>query len=200
MSGPRGAQERIDWFLSHRPSGPGMCAQHSWHSLGGDDGSVPAWGCANANEVYDKVKASGRYWTGKPKRGALVLWRYGNNGHAAIAHDGAGTKIDTTNPDPDNASGTAVGVESIDYPSKWGATSSARVWTDQYNGVRFPVGHEGDDMPTPEEIAKAVWDQEVTDPVSGDTTSMRQLVKRIRTVSQQGKDAAAQAAANTADS
>lgn len=188
MTEPRGINERISWFLDHNADGPGLCAQHSWRSLGGDYGNPPAWGCASANEVYDKVKKSGRYWTGTPKRGALVLWRYGNNGHAAIAHD-AGDRIDTTNPDPDNASGTATDVEGIGYPAKWGATQAARIWTDQYNNVRFPVGDEEDDMPSADEIAKAVWDQEVEDPVSGDTTSMRQLVKRIRTVTQQDKDA-----------
>lgn len=145
MTEPRGIEERIRWFLDHNANGPGMCAQHSWHSLGGDNGSVPAWGCANANEVYDKVKKSGRYWTGTPKRGALVLWRYGNNGHASICHDTAGQKIDTTNPDPDNSAGTATDVESINYPSKWGASSSSRIYTDEYNGVRFPIGGEEED-------------------------------------------------------
>lgn len=144
MTEPRGIEERIRWFLDHNASGPGMCAQHSWHSLGGNNGSVPAWGCSDANEVYDKVKKSGRYWTGTPKRGSLVLWKYGNNGHAAIMHD-ASDKIDTTNPDPDNSSGTATDVENISYPSKWGASSSARIYTDEYNGVRFPIGDDEED-------------------------------------------------------
>lgn len=176
MSQPRGIEERIKWFLNNKPSGPGMCAQHSWHALGGDNGSVPAWGCANANEVYDKVRKSGRYWTGKPKRGSLVLWRYGNNGHAAIEDDSQGLKIDTTNPDPDNSTGTATGVESIDYPEKWGASSSSRIWTDTYNGVRFPVGDEEDDvkhsflyLSTSDKIgvikagSKITWDYENSD-------------------------------------
>lgn len=139
MAPPRNTADRISWFLSHNASGSGMCAQHSWHSLGGDYGNPPAWGCANANAVYDKVRASGRFWTGTPKRGALVLWKYGANGHAAICYDDAGTQIATTNPSSD-PSGPGTGVEPISYPAKWGATSSARIWTDQYNGVRFSVG------------------------------------------------------------
>lgn len=133
MLAPRDTEERIRWFLSHRPAGVGMCAQHSWHSLGGDYGNPPAWGARNANEVYAKVKAAGRYWTTLPPRGALVLWRYGNNGHAAISYGGG--KIATT--DPTGKPG-GTGVEPISYPSKWGAGSY--IWTDQYNGVRFPVG------------------------------------------------------------
>ena len=199
MTEPRGIEERIRWFLDHNANGPGMCAQHSWHSLGGDNGSVPAWGCSDANEVYDKVKASGRYWTGAPKRGALVLWKYGNNGHAAIAHD-AGDRIDTTNPDPDNAAGTATDVEDISYPSKWGGTSSARIYTDTYNGVRFPIGdeEEDDDMPTSEQIADAVWAAKTVDPVNGDEVSMRELLRRTRTVATQARDAARDAADDNA--
>lgn len=130
---PRSVDEGLDWFLSHDASGSGMCAQHSWHSLGGDRGCPPAWGCDDANEVYDKVKASGRYWT-TPKRGDLILWRYGSNGHAARVYDEAGTKIATTNPTGESGGGT--GIEPIGYPSKWGATSSARICTDTYNGIK----------------------------------------------------------------
>ena len=138
MSSPRGIEERIDWFLSHNPSARGMCAQHTWHSLGGDYGNPPAWGCSDANECVDKVKASGRYWTpsswsGPPPRGAWVGYKYGSNGHACLSlGDG---RIATTDP----GNGAMVGIEDLDYPNKWGA-SGWDVWTDQYNGVRFEVG------------------------------------------------------------
>lgn len=137
MAEPRGIQERIDWFLSHRPSGPGMCAQHSWHSLGGNNGNPPAWGASDANDVYSKVKASGRFWTGTPKRGSLIVWKYGEYGHAAICYNDAGTSICTTDPEGDSG---GVGIEPIGYPSKWGANSTDRIYTDEYNGVRFPIG------------------------------------------------------------
>jgi hypothetical protein len=165
MTDPRGTGDRIDWFLSHTPDidndgdyDSGACANHSWKSLGGDKGNPPAWNCPDANAVYDKVKASGRYWTGTPKRGGLVLWRYGDNGHAAIAYDDAGTKIATTNP-----SSGYTGVEPISYPAKWGAKDSARIWTDQYNGVRFEVGSgvgHGDVF-----LTKLVYGQEDSDSV-----------------------------------
>lgn len=128
---PRSIQEGLDWFLNHNPSSSGMCSQHTWHSLGGDRGCPPAWGCANANQVYDKVKASGRYWT-TPRKGDIALWKYGNNGHAARVYDDAGTQIATTDP----SNGKMVGVEPIGYPSKWGASTSARIFTDTYNGVK----------------------------------------------------------------
>lgn len=138
MSSPRGIEDRIDWFLSHNPSSSGMCAQHTWHSLGGDKGNPPAWGCSDANQCVDKVKASGRYWTpsswsGPPPRGAWVGYKYGSNGHACLSlGDG---RIATTDP----GNGAMVGIEDLDYPNKWGA-SGWDVWTDQYNGVRFDVG------------------------------------------------------------
>jgi hypothetical protein len=138
MTAPRSIEARIDWFLDHNPNGEGMCAQHSWHSLGGDYGNPPAWGCANANAVYDKIKKSDRCFTGAPPRGALIAWKYGNNGHAAISlGDG---DIATTDPSGDPG---GSGVESISYPEKWGASSSARVWTDEYNNVRFDVADSG---------------------------------------------------------
>lgn len=137
MSEPRDIEPRIDWFLSNEPSARGMCAQHSWHSLGGDYGNPPAWGCEDANECVDKVKASGRYWTpaiwdGYPPRGAWVGYKYGADGHACISlGDG---RIATTDP----SNGAMVGIENLDYPNRWGA-SGWSLWTDQYAGVRFPV-------------------------------------------------------------
>lgn len=124
MPEPRGVAERLDWFLTHSPGGVGMCARHSWRALGGDYGCPPRWGAPNANVVYAKVRAAGRYWMTAPPRGALILWRYGEHGHAALSlGDG---RIATTDP------------------HRWGASAAARIWTDTYNGVRFPVG--GDDV------------------------------------------------------
>lgn len=135
----RRREARLAWFLSRRPSGPGMCAQHCWHALGGP-ACPPRWGASSANVVYAKVKASGRWFTGDPPRGALVLWKYGKYGHAALSMGNG--KIATT--DPTNRPG-GVGIESINYPRKWGASNSRRIWTDEYNGVRFDV--EGTEIP-----------------------------------------------------
>lgn len=129
---PRSVEDRLAWFLSNSPGGEGMCARHCWRSLGGDGGNPPAWGCPDANAVYDKVRAAGRYSSSTPPRGALVLWKYGRHGHAAISAGGG--RIVTT--DPSGRPG-GTGEESISYPSKWGAGSY--IWTDTYNGVRFDV-------------------------------------------------------------
>lgn len=133
--GPRGAQDRIHWFLQHKPCKTGMCAQHSWHALGGDHGNPPPWGCVDANQVYDKVRASGKFETGDPPFGALVLWKYGHHGHAALAYTQG--MIATT--DSSKGPGT-TGKESITYPHQWGASPSKRIWTNCYNGVEFEVG------------------------------------------------------------
>lgn len=132
MSRPFGVEEGLHWFLTHSPGGSGMCARHSWRSLGGINGNPPAWGCADANALYDKIKASGRFWTSEPPRGALIVWKYGRHGHAARGYgDG---KIATT--DPHGRSG-GTGIEPLSYPHKWGASASHRIWTDTYHGVRF---------------------------------------------------------------
>jgi hypothetical protein len=196
MTAPRSIDAGIAWHLDHDANGSGMCAQHTWHSLGGDYGNPPPWGCSDANEVFDKVKAAGRYWT-TPHRGDIALWKYGSNGHAARVYDNAGTKIATTNPSSDpNGSGT--GVEPIGYPSRWGATTSARIFTDTYNLVKcFDSTGEDDEMPTAEQIAEAVWARKTEDPSTGDEVSMSELLRRTRTVATQGRDAAREAADNT---
>ena len=118
----RGVEERIDWFLNNNPSSTGMCAQHTWHALGGDKNPPcpPRWDCANANAVHDKMKAAGKLYKtdlDAPPRGAYVVWKYGNNGHAASSlGDG---KIATTDP----SNGKMVGVEPITYPKRWGAAN-----------------------------------------------------------------------------
>jgi hypothetical protein len=150
VTAPRDVEPRLKWFHpDHDPSGSGMCAQHTWHALGGSYGNPPAWGCSDANAVIVKVRASGRYRTsGIPPRGAAVYWEYGSNGHAALSN-GDGT-ISTTDPSSGQPTGTP---EPLDYPRRWGYTGSAdyTLWTDQYNGVRFPVGDEPKPPPPDEE-------------------------------------------------
>jgi hypothetical protein len=144
MPAPRGIEDRIRWFQNHSPSKSGMCAQHTWRSLGGDYGNPPAWGAPTANSCVDKIKASGRYWTpqtwsGPPPRGAWIGWKYGDSGHAAIGN-GNDWKINTTDPSGNQG---MCGVEPLDFPRRWGfntANGPYTLWTDQYNGVRFEVG------------------------------------------------------------
>ena len=160
MTQPRGVEERISWMLDHPPGESGMCAREVWQAIGGDQDPPcpPAWGCADANACYDKVIASGRYWTSTPiPRGAAIYWRYGSNGHAALSYgDG---KIVTTDPNGDPG---GTGVEDLDYPAKWGATSATRIWTDQYAGVRFPVeGIDHGDV----YLSKLVYGQQDSDSV-----------------------------------
>lgn len=141
----RSVQARRKWFLNNRPSGVGMCAQHTWHALGGDRGNPPRWFAADANAVVAKVRAAGELKTGRlndiPK-GAIVLWEYGSHGHMALS-DGPG-KIVTTDP-PGKPGGT--GVESVTYPARFGARNNGRPtgWTNYYAGTRFTTGDE--DMP-----------------------------------------------------
>jgi hypothetical protein len=162
-----------------------MCAQHTWHSLGGDRGCPPAWSCPNANAVYDKVIKSGRYWT-TPHRGDIALWRYGSNGHAARVYDEAGTKIATTNPSSGPSNGT--GVEPIGYPAKWGATTSKRIFTDTYNGIKcFNSGDSGSDAPY---VTDDVYRSKCGfgEPSNGDSDSdtVKELQERLNRISLAG--------------
>lgn len=136
----RDVEERLSWMLNHPPGQSGMCARECWQALGGDlpKPCPPAWGTPDANAVYDKVLASGRYWRGEMiPRGALIVWKYGEHGHAALSA-GLGRILTT---DPSGRPG-GTGFESLGYPERWGATPARRIWTDQYNGVRFSIGAE----------------------------------------------------------
>lgn len=171
MSGnvePRGVNERLAWMKVNPPGLPGMCARTCWLALGGDYGNPPRWYARNANEVYDKIVASGRFWRSDPPKGALVVWKYGKNGHTALSMgDG---RIMTTDP---NLQPGKCGVEDISYPHRWGANSRDRLWTDEYNGSRFKVGEDkpekpddgGDDMTISRKdaslIAARVWRADV---------------------------------------
>lgn len=158
----RGIDERITWMLDHPPGEVGQCARETWHALGGDQSTPcpPAWGTPDANAVYDEIIASGRYWTTTPiPRGAVIAWRYGDHGHAALsAGDGW---ICTTDPEG-NAGGT--GIEPLNYPERWGASPSKRIWTDQYNGVRFDVAETV--APGTVYLSKLHYGQEDSDSVS----------------------------------
>lgn len=194
MSLPRDVEQRIRWFLDNDPGEPGMCARHTWHSLGGDEGTPPRWGAANANAVIAKVRKSGRFWTpqtwkGPPPRGAVVLWKYGRNGHAALSN-GKG-QIVTTDP----RTGDPTGIEDLDYPKRWGydpASGPYSMWTDTYNGVRFDVGTNdtGEDEPPkpPKPPADSPFNEKVEDPVTGDIITIRQLLMRTRTNAKQAAE------------
>ena len=166
MSSPRGVQARIQWMLDHPPGSPGWCAREVWHALGGDQDppNPPAWGTDDANEVYDRVKASGRWFdTWLAPDGADIIWKYGKYGHTALA---TGGRICTT--DPEGKPG-GVGIEDLDYPHRWGANSTDRIWTDEYNGVRFAVGadqpeDEDDEMGVFRSLSGAVARIIINDP------------------------------------
>lgn len=84
----RGPKARIKWFLSNKPGRGGLCARHTWHSLGP---GVPALGAPDANAVVRISKAKGHLHAGrkkrKPPKGAVVLWSggRGRHGHAALS-------------------------------------------------------------------------------------------------------------------
>lgn len=156
---PRGVEARLKWMKNNPPNKVGMCARTCWQALGGDYGNPPAWGAPHANSVYDKVKASGRWWdTGPIPRGALIIWKYGKYGHTALSLGGG--RIRTTDP---NGRPGKVGDESLTYPHRWGASASRRIWTDRYNGVTFPIGDEDmglsdeDINKIAEKVARKVW-------------------------------------------
>lgn len=190
----REVEERIDWFLAPKnyPSRSGMCAQHTWHALGGSQSNPcpVAWGTPDANAVVNKLRAAGKLYTKdlmSPPRGAEVVWQYGSYGHAALSLGNG--KIATTDP----SNGKPTGIEDITYPKRWGAGNGGRPtgWSDYYSGTTYSVGE--DDMPLTDEdiekIAKAVnrtlgdWKADgdvqdaASDPPQTGSTRLRSIAK-----------------------
>lgn len=80
----RDVDGRIRWALNNKPSGPGRCAEHAWHALGGP-ADPPRQGLPDATAVADLVRDLGHMRTGPVPRGAIRYWVGGANGHGHVA-------------------------------------------------------------------------------------------------------------------
>lgn len=95
----RGVEERLAWFGNHRPSAPGMCAEHVWLALGGPK-DPPRQGLPDATAVF-KAVPKGKMQGGRAPRGAIVYWTGGANGHGHVAlalGDGREMSVDVLGP------------------------------------------------------------------------------------------------------
>lgn len=95
MSELRGIEQRIRWFLAHRPLAAGMCANHVYRAL-----DAPLQGLPDATAVYRAVPAS-RMRTGPAPRGTVHYWTGGKDGHGHVAistGDGRAVSVDVLGP------------------------------------------------------------------------------------------------------
>ena len=119
----RGVEDRIRWFRGHRQGWPGrtrsgLCARHTWLSLG-----IPPIGASDAHAALARTKAAGNLRQGEPPRGAVVFYTGGRHGHAALSLGGG--KILTTDA---HGAGT-VGERPLDWPAHaWGHHRAGWAW------------------------------------------------------------------------
>lgn len=80
----RDVDGRIRWALNNKPTGPGRCAEHLWHALGGP-ADPPRQGLPDATSVANLVRDLGHMQTGPCPRGAVRYWVGGSQGHGHVA-------------------------------------------------------------------------------------------------------------------
>jgi hypothetical protein len=123
----RGVEARIAWFRGHYQGWParrrgGLCARHTWLSLG-----IPPIGASDAHAALAKTKAAGNLRQGDPPRGAVVFYKGGRHGHAALSLGKGphGTMILTTDA---HGAGT-IGERDLDWPlHAWGHKRAGWAW------------------------------------------------------------------------
>ena len=131
----RSPKQRLRWFLSHKPGRAGLCARHTWQSLGNPP--PPALGAPDAHAVIRIMKRKGHWSTSRniPK-GAVVGYTGGRHGHLAL-YNGDGTIASTDVHGPNT-----VGVVDLDWPTrKWGHKFAG--WTYHYGDVELPRPKRG---------------------------------------------------------
>jgi hypothetical protein len=119
----RSVEGRIAWFRNHHQGWPGrrrggLCARHTWLSLG-----VPPIGAPSAHKALELTRKAGNLNQGTPPRGAVVFYKGGRYGHAALSLGGG--KIITTDA---HGAGT-IGERPLDWPEQaWGHERVGWAW------------------------------------------------------------------------
>lgn len=78
----RNVEDRLRWYVSHRPTGAGRCAEYLMQSL-----DVPPQGFPDATAVARKVQSLGKMFQGPAPRGAIHYWDRGSEGHGHVAYE-----------------------------------------------------------------------------------------------------------------
>src|SRR4249919_4176494 len=130
----RTVHERIQWFLDHRPSAPGLCLHHTWEAIRLSGAGIP-----DSNAAVDYLRAHHKLYQGNPPRGAMVLWTSPTHGHTALSlgrnritghHRIASTDINYP---------TSVSRVNLNYiVQNWGHHYAG--WTDWWDGETYDVG------------------------------------------------------------
>jgi hypothetical protein len=189
---PYPLDKAISNALAAKTCEPGMCLQvtRGWYGVASKyPDAATAW--ANA-----KHRAPGDH---SPPRGAIVWWTGGSSGYGHVGMSlGDGTFRSTDLPTKGK-----IGTVALSAPSSsWGQDYAG--WSADINGVTIPELLEllEGDMPISDAdlaaIAARTWADKTEDPVTGETVSMRELVKRTRTNSKQAAESSKEAAKNTA--
>ena len=152
----RPINERVKWFLSHRPYTSGRCLEHTHEAI-----DLPAAGIGSANEAVRYLRENGKLYQGNPPRGAMVLWTSSTFGHAALSCGKSRLTRRWMICSTDVNGPATVGRVPLSYITlNWGHQYAG--WSDWYAGETYEVGRNmalsDRDI---ERIAKAVWEEKL---------------------------------------
>ena len=106
----RDVDDRLSWFLGHRPAAANRCSEHVMHAL-----DVPRQGLPDATAVARVVQKAGHMQSGACPRGAIRYWDGGSDGHGHVgiehAHNDAAALVASVDV---NGGGT-VGTRSLGW-------------------------------------------------------------------------------------
>ena len=145
---------------------------------------------SSANLHYEAIPAEHRFGKEQPSAGDLAMFYNKGDGHIVIC-TGNGWECYTNDYIQD---GHVDKIPDLRVLASWCNATDWYIADAWWSESSFITTHNGEDMPTAEEIAAAVWSAKTKDPQSGEVISQRELALRTLTVARQAKAAAIAAA------
>lgn len=150
---------------------------------------------ASANLHYEAIPAEHRFGKEMPSCGDLAVFKNNGAGHIVVCTGNGWGAYTNDFPIDDRVSL----IDDLRVLTSWCHATDWYIADAWWSDTSFLPTHNGDNMPTAEEIAKATWDAKTKDPQTGETISQRELALRTLTVARQAKAAAIAAAASAGD-
>lgn len=111
----RNVEDRLKWFLTHKPVEAGRCAEYNMQAL-----DVPRQGLPDATAVAKVVIAAGNMKQGPCPKGAIRYWTGGSEGHGHVGLEAAPIDAPSSVASVDVNGGGSVGTRPMSwFKSNW---------------------------------------------------------------------------------
>lgn len=148
----RGVEERLAWFLSHKPSGPNRCAEYVMWAL-----DAPRQGFPTATAVAARVVKDGNMRQGPVPKGAIRYWNGGADGAGHVAIEAVPIQDPAACASVDVFGGGTVGVK----PFPWFKANWPKLrylgWSWWWGGIDTEPTVAPPEPPVVEPEAEGLW-------------------------------------------